>query len=93
MQDTKAFEGIADHLPSTQSVATLIDAGQDPMLAANVADLVREMATTIYHPVGTCRIGDVVDERLRVKGERLTWGCTVPAVLYNPTYIDLVKRC
>jgi choline dehydrogenase len=31
-----------------------------------------ELGTTIFHPVGTCAMGQVVDERLRVKGlERL----------------------
>ncbi|HEU4647227.1 MAG TPA: GMC oxidoreductase, partial [Burkholderiales bacterium] len=31
-----------------------------------------ELGTTIFHPVGTCAMGAVVDERLRVKGlERL----------------------
>ncbi|MFE9747838.1 GMC family oxidoreductase [Saccharothrix saharensis] len=33
-----------------------------------VADYVRERATTVFHPVGSCRMGDVVDERLRVRG-------------------------
>jgi choline dehydrogenase-like flavoprotein len=31
-----------------------------------------ELGTTIFHPVGTCALGSVVDERLRVRGvERL----------------------
>merc|ERR1712136_489107 len=29
---------------------------------------IRHYANTEYHPVSTCRIGDVVDERCRVKG-------------------------
>lgn len=41
-----------------------------------LATFVREQAETLYHPVGTCRMGDdenaVVDARLRVRGvERL----------------------
>jgi choline dehydrogenase-like flavoprotein len=40
--------------------------------AAAIADFVRRKAETIYHPVGTCRMGHdenaVVDDRLRVHG-------------------------
>ncbi|SAL87498.1 choline dehydrogenase [Caballeronia arvi] len=39
-----------------------------------VLDFIREYATTIFHPVGTCRMGpdeaSVVDTRLRVRGVR-----------------------
>jgi choline dehydrogenase len=27
-----------------------------------------ELGTTIFHPIGTCAMGSVVDERLRVRG-------------------------
>lgn len=33
-------------------------------------DWTREFAFTVYHPTSSCRIGDVVDPRLRVKGVR-----------------------
>jgi choline dehydrogenase len=39
---------------------------------AQLAEFVREQAETLYHPVGTCKMGDdpesVVDARLRVHG-------------------------
>jgi choline dehydrogenase len=33
-----------------------------------IRESIREKATTLYHPVGTCRFGDVVDSELRVRG-------------------------
>ena len=35
---------------------------------ADVEDWIRSAAHTIYHPVGTCGLGTVVDDRLRVRG-------------------------
>ena len=42
---------------------TELEPGDAPIEAA-----IREKATTLYHPVGTCRFGDVVDAELRVRG-------------------------
>ncbi len=46
--------------------------GPDVRSEAEVTDYVRKFGTTIYHPVGTCRMGEdpmaVVDSRLRVRG-------------------------
>ena len=33
-----------------------------------IEEAIREKATTLYHPVGTCRMGTVVDAELRVRG-------------------------
>jgi choline dehydrogenase len=38
--------------------------------AANLQAFIRRAANSFHHPVGTCRMGDVVDEDLRVKGVR-----------------------
>ena len=39
-----------------------------------IADLIRSMGSTVYHPCGTCRMGEddgaVVDSALRVRGHR-----------------------
>jgi len=46
--------------------------GEDVTTDAEIEEHVRETAHTVYHPVGTCRMGDgesaVVDDRLRVHG-------------------------
>jgi choline dehydrogenase len=46
--------------------------GEDAQTDEELAEHVREKAQTIYHPVGTCKMGDgemaVVDDRLRVHG-------------------------
>ena len=38
--------------------------------AADRHGFIRRAANSFHHPVGTCRMGDVVDEALRVKGVR-----------------------
>jgi choline dehydrogenase len=50
--------------------------GEGKTARSDLEDIVRRKAETIYHPVGTCRMGrdsrSVVDEQLRVRGvERL----------------------
>jgi len=46
--------------------------GQDVTTPQGIEQMVRRKAETIYHPVGTCRMGDdaasVVDPQLRVRG-------------------------
>ncbi len=57
-------------------LASILKCEREPGPAAvsdsEILDWVRERATTIYHPVGTCKMGRdamaVVDERLRVRG-------------------------
>ena len=45
------------HLPASHDITD-----------ADLAEHVREMTQTLYHPVGTCAIGTVVDPALRVRG-------------------------
>ena len=35
---------------------------------AGFESFIRDTSETLYHPVGTCRMGDVVDDHLRVRG-------------------------
>jgi choline dehydrogenase len=35
---------------------------------ADILDFLRKTALTVWHPVGTCAMGSVVDEQLRVNG-------------------------
>lgn len=71
---------IAEHWPNQDQLGSLL---VPPSLAkthgyrdgdvpsdALLEDLVRHYAFTVYHLTTTCRMGDVVDSRLRVKGVR-----------------------
>jgi choline dehydrogenase len=42
--------------------------GSSALSATDLRQFVRRAANSFHHPVGTCRIGSVVDETLRVKG-------------------------
>jgi choline dehydrogenase-like flavoprotein len=59
--------------PSLRPVITEeIDPGPDVQSDAEIGDWVKGAVTTMFHPVGTCRMGQdnraVVDARLRVRG-------------------------
>ena len=51
---------------------------------------IRERAQTLYHPVGTCRFGDVVDDELRVlgiEGLRVIDASVIPHVPRGHTHL------
>jgi choline dehydrogenase len=51
---------------------------------------IRERAQTLYHPVGTCRFGDVVDDELRVlgvEGLRVVDASVIPRVPRGHTHL------
>ena len=51
-------------------------------------DYCRRYATTLYHPVGTCRIGKVVDPALKVhgvRGLRIADGSVMPEIVSGNT--------
>ena len=49
-----------------------IEPGEQARTDADLAAYIRRFGTTIFHPVGTCKMGNddmaVVDNRLRVRG-------------------------
>lgn len=66
--------------------------GADATSEADLRDHVRETAETIYHPVGTCRMGDgeaaVVDDKLRVhdvEGLRVVDASVMPTITSGNT--------
>lgn len=69
---------VARKLAKTLSMAPYITEEYRPGSATQSDDdilaFIRSSATTIFHPVGTCKMGDdaqaVVDDRLRVRGTR-----------------------
>ena len=68
-----------------------------------IIDFIRRKAETVYHPVGTCKMGDderaVVDERLRVRGLeglRIADASVMPTILSgntNAACIVIADRC
>lgn len=72
---TLAGARLVRHLTATGSLAPLIikelRPAPDAQTDADILAAIRESATTGFHPVGTCRMGEddgVVDSRLRVHG-------------------------
>ena len=67
---------LARRIAATPPLAGLIESefipGADVETDADMLAAVRQHASTIFHPVGTCKMGDdplaVVDERLKVRG-------------------------
>ena len=60
---TKSFKGIMDYE---------LAPGEKKVSKADLTSYIRQSASTVWHPVGTCKMGTndnaVVDERLRVRG-------------------------
>jgi choline dehydrogenase-like flavoprotein len=59
---------------------------------AQVEAHIRKSLVTVHHPCGTCRIGDVVDERLRVpgiEGLRVVDASVIPTVIAGNSNIPV----
>jgi choline dehydrogenase len=67
---------LARHIAAAKALARFtpqeVKPGTDKQSDAELLAFAREISTTVFHPVGTCRMGQdanaVVDERLRVRG-------------------------
>jgi len=72
VEGVRAAREIAATEPLSELSAGEIKPGPDAETDEEIADALREGAETVYHPVGTCKMGDddmaVVDDRLRVHG-------------------------
>lgn len=91
--------------PSLAAISTgeVLPGGQDDIPDHVLEQYVRSVAKTVYHPVGTCRMGmdasAVVDNRLRVRGlENLFVGdaSVMPALVTgntNAPAIMIAERC
>jgi choline dehydrogenase len=72
MSGIRKTRAILAQAPIAQHCAFEMIPGPDVNTDAEMVDFCRKYGTTIYHPVGTCRMGEdpqsVVDSRLRVRG-------------------------
>ncbi|ELZ53439.1 MULTISPECIES: GMC family oxidoreductase [Halorubrum] len=72
VEGVKRAREIAAQGPLSEYVGREVWPGEDARSDEEIAEHVREKCHTVYHPVGTCKMGDgeaaVVDDRLRVRG-------------------------
>ena len=88
----KAIRGIVTAPAMARHVAEEVEPGPACASDADMLDYIRRRGSTVYHPVGTCRMGQddkaVVDERLRVRGLghlRVIDASIMPAVVSGNT--------
>ncbi|HEV2370669.1 MAG TPA: GMC family oxidoreductase N-terminal domain-containing protein [Streptosporangiaceae bacterium] len=68
LQTLLAGVRMAHHLLAQAALADWTGAPLTPAASDATDHAIRATAETLYHPVGTCRMGPVVDARLRVHG-------------------------
>lgn len=72
VEGVKLAREIADTEPMDPYCGPEVEPGSNVTSEADIREFVRAHATTVYHPVGTCKMGGdrsaVVDEKLRVHG-------------------------
>jgi choline dehydrogenase len=80
---------LARRLATMQAFAEFVGDELEPG-STPIEQSIRERAQTLYHPVGTCRFGDVVDEELRVlglEGLRVADASVIPHVPRGHTHL------
>jgi choline dehydrogenase-like flavoprotein len=72
VQAVKIARSILSQSPLSESNGTEIFPGDDVQSDESILEFVKNKANTIYHPVGTCKMGNddmaVVDSHLKVYG-------------------------
>lgn len=89
VEGMKLARRIARTEPLTRWYAGERAPGEEIRTDDQIADWVRANAHTIYHPVGTCAIGQVVDAELRVRGLdglRIVDASVLPRVVRGHTH-------
>ncbi|OAA61882.1 choline dehydrogenase [Niveomyces insectorum RCEF 264] len=99
----KAARKIARQAPFRDWLVREVAPGPAVQTDAEISEYARRAAHTVYHPVGTTRMGDdalaVVDERLRVRGLRRVRIAdagvfpTIPTINPMLTVLGVAERC
>ena len=87
----------AERLLATEALRPYVGEPMDPwpgsVSDAELAQLVRDRSETLYHPVGTCAMGTVVDDHLRVHGVpglRVVDASVMPRIIRGHTHAPTV---
>jgi choline dehydrogenase-like flavoprotein len=88
--------GLARRILAAPSFAGLdsheVSPGPAVVSRADIEAHIRRTLVTVHHPVGTCRMGDVVDASLRVKGLsglRVVDASVIPTVIAGNSNIPV----
>ena len=108
VEGVKIARSIAGHEPLRSRIASEFRPGPDVRGDEALLDWVRNTATTIYHPTGTCRMGGegaVLDARLRVRGveglrvadcsimpEIVSGNTNAPAIMIGEKASDMIRE-
>jgi choline dehydrogenase len=97
VEGVKKSREIAHASPFDDARGEEVWPGEDVQTDEEIAEHVRETSHTVYHPVGTCKMGDddmaVVDDRLRVhgiEGLRVVDGSIMPTISSGNTNAPII---